>query len=653
VPYEPVASTRFETHWISDRNTMTASPPKTPLRTTGSFGALARMTREGWTLLSRRERISAVTIGVASLGASTAELAALSTTVPFVGLLIDPAALSRYPGVERLLSSLGLPGGREAFLAIGIGVVICLILAFCLRMGVHFLVERFSMRFTNRLMRDTLRGCLGAPYAWLRGQNGPQLAQRLVTDAATVGQALYPVVLEILYGAFVLSLGIIAIVVISPWQAIVVIGVLAVLAAGVLSVLNPLAARFASTQRDMVITGNQLAVETFTGRKLVKASRAERFFTNRYVQIFVRGNAARMKLNIVNKAIPSGVLLVGQVGMLALALALVLSDLPVEIVVGQLTFVLLVMARVLPAVSSTTGSINKLIKTEPSFRGFMALRAEIGPWMGAPQFPEDKPAPEWTTIELERVAFSYPGADVAQVDDVSLTITRGQAYGLAGPSGAGKSTMIDLLLGLLEPEQGHVTVDGVVLEGALRDSWLSAIGYVPQEPYVMDDSLRRNIAFGIADEDIDDDQIWQALEQAQLSAVIADWPDGLDTRLGDGGSRLSGGQRQRVAIARALYRGATFLVLDEATNALDAVTEQSINTTVHDLPGITALVVAHRIPALRACDQILLLEDGKLVTSGSYEDLIVQSPLFRHLAQETDPDDAPETPATQNAGGTA
>lgn len=587
-----------------------------------------------------------MTIGAASLVASTAELAALSTTVPFVGLLIDPAALSRYPAVEQLLSSLGFPGGRDAFTVIGIGVVICLILAFCLRMGVHYLVERFSMRFTNRLMRDTLRGCLGAPYAWLRGQNGPQLAQRLVTDAATVGQALYPVVLEILYGAFVLTLGIIAIVVTSPWQAIVVIGVLAILAVGVLSVLNPLAARYAATQRDMVITGNQLAVETFNGRKLVKASRAEKFFTNRYVQIFVRGNAARMKLNIVNKAIPSGVLLVGQVGMLALALALVLSDLPVEIVVGQLTFVLLVMARVLPAVSSMTGSINKLIKTEPSFRGFMALRAEIGPWMGAPKFPEDRPAPEWTTIELDGVAFSYPGAEAAQVDGVSLTLSRGQAYGLAGPSGAGKSTMIDLLLGLLEPEQGRVTVDGAVLEGALRDSWLSAIGYVPQEPYVMDDSLRRNIAFGIPDDDIDDDRIRHALDQAQLTDVIADWPDGLDTHLGDGGSRLSGGQRQRVAIARALYRGATFLVLDEATNALDAVTEESINATVRDLPGITALVVAHRIPALRSCDQILLLEAGKLVGSGAYEDLIAQSPLFRHLAQETDP-------APQNTGATA
>jgi ATP-binding cassette, subfamily B, bacterial PglK len=405
----------------------------------------------------------------------------------------------------------------------------------------------------------------------------------------------------------------------------------------VLSVLNPLAARFAVIQRDMVITGNQLAVETFSGRKLVKASRAERFFTHRYVQIFVRGNAARMKLNIVNKAIPSGVLLVGQVGMIALALALVLSDLPVEIVVGQLTFVLLVMARVLPAFSSTTGSINKLIKTEPSFRGFMALREEIGPWMSEPDLAEDQPAPDWNRIELDNVAFSYPGADSAQVSNVSLTLTRGQTYGLAGPSGAGKSTLIDMLLGLLTPDSGRISVDGNILEGELRDSWLSAIGYVPQEPYVMDDTLRRNIAFGLADADIDDDRIWRALDQAQLGELIRSWPDALDTRLGDSGSRLSGGQRQRVAIARALYRGATFLVLDEATNALDAVTEQSINTTVHDLPGITALVVAHRIPALRACDEIVLLEDGRLVTSGGYEELISASPLFRHLAQESAP----------------
>ena len=602
---------------------------------TGSFRSLLRMVKDGWTLLSPKERVTATAVGFASLVASTAELAALSTTVPFVGLLIDPAALTRYPLVPDILDTIGLPQGRDALPAIGLGVIVCLSLAFCLRLGVHFLVERFSMRFTNRLMRDTMHGCLGAPYAWLRGQNGAKLAQRLVTDAATVGQALYPVVLEILYGAFILTLGVLAVVAISPWQAIAVIAALAVISVTMLWVLNPLAARYAATQRKMVITGNQRAVETFSGRKLVKASRAEGFFARRYLQVFVRGNVARMKLNIVNKAIPSGVLLIGQIGMLALALALVMSDLPVETVVGQLTFVLLVIARLLPAVSSMTGSINKLIKTEPSYLGFMALRKEIGPWMNAGRATDADAAPDWQKLELERVAFAYPGADVAQVDEISATITRGKTYGLAGPSGAGKSTLIDIMLGLLTPDSGTVRIDTNPLDDSFRDAWLGAVGYVPQEPYVMDDTLRRNIAFGLSDNQINDDRVWQALEQSELAHVIRDWPEGLDTVLGDAGSRLSGGQRQRVAIARALYRGATLLVLDEATNALDAVTEESINATVRNLPGITALVVAHRISALRSCDEILLLENGKLVASGDYENLVSGNALFQKLANET------------------
>ncbi|MBO6783851.1 MAG: ABC transporter ATP-binding protein [Alphaproteobacteria bacterium] len=613
----------------------------------GSLTTLARMVVGGWRLLRPGERSAAAGIGFASLLASTGELAALSTTVPFVGLLIDPTSLDRYPMIQDMLVALDLPTGRSALPALGAGVIACLLLAFLFRMGVHILVERFSMRFTNRLMRDTMRGCLGAPYSWLRGQNGAKLAQRLVTDAATVGQALYPVVLEILYGAFILALGIVAIVLTSPWQAIAVIFGLAVVAGAVLSLLNPLAARYAATQREMVITGNQRAVETFSGRKLVKASRAEAFFAGRYIEVFERGNTARMKLNIVNKAIPSGVLLIGQVGLLALAL--VISGLPTATVVAQLTFVLLVMARVLPAVSSMTGSINKLIKTVPSYRGYMDLRAEIGPWMADPGIQETGRAPAWITLTLDRVAFSYPGADDAQIEDLSLTLSRGRLYGLAGPSGAGKSTAIDLILGLLEPERGTVAIDGVPLQAEARPAWLAAIGYVPQEPYIMDDTLRRNVAFGIDDRKIDDGAIWAALEQAQIADIVRSWPDGLDTVLGDAGSRLSGGQRQRVAIARALYRGATLLVLDEATNALDTVTEESVNATVRDIPGITAIIVAHRLSALRSCDEIFLLEDGQLIGAGDYDALTRASPLFRQLAQEQDPAET----APRQAGGQA
>jgi len=503
-------------------------------------------------------------------------------------------------------------------------------------MGIHLLVERFSMNFTNRLIRETMHGCLIAPYAWLRTQNGAQLSQRLVTDVATVGQALFPVVLEILYGGFVLILGVAVILATSPWQAILSISILTGIAITILSVLNPLAARFAAIQRDKVILGNHRAVETFTGRKLVKASRAESFFARRYISEFVLGNAARMKLNIVNKAIPMGTLLLGQTAMLSLAFALVLSDLPVENVVAQLTFVLLVLSRVLPAVSSVTGSITKLVKTVPSFLGYMDLRREIGPWLGANMAPQQRTAIDWQRLELSQVTFAYEDAEHSQINCAGLKLKRGCAYGLVGPSGAGKSTLIDLLLGLLAPSKGTIRLDGVALDEALRDTWLSGTGYVPQEPFVMDDTLRRNVAFGQDDQNIDDEAVLFALERAQLIDVVRTWPQGIDTRLGDGGSRLSGGQRQRVAIARILYHGATFLILDEATNALDAVTEESINQTVREIPGITSLMVAHRLSALRACDEIFVLNDGHLDTRGTYNELLETSAVFRSLAIESE-----------------
>ena len=615
--------------------TETASP--TSRRRGAAILPVFRMILRGWSILTRRERITALGLGAASLISSIVELAALSTTIPFIGLLINRDAVTTHPLAQALKTVIDLENYRDAFLWMGIAVMVSLGVAFVLRMSVHWLVENFSVKLTDRIIRETIRGCLGAPYLWLRAQSGSKLAQGIYIDTTTVGQGIYPVVLEILYGMFMLIIGVGMILAISSWQAILVFAVLIGLGTSVLATLNPLASRVAAQQRLHVLDSIRLLTEAFGGRKLIKASRAEYFFAQRCEYEFERGNRTRRTLNIVNKSIPTGTLFLGQVGMLGLALALVLSDLPIETVVAHLTFVLLVLSRVLPSISTLLGSFNKLIKAEPFFQGFLALSGDVSPWSASvrPNEADVLRRPlDWRTVALHDVAFSYPGSDLPQVATASLTIERGKSYGIAGPSGAGKSTLIDLLLGLLMPDQGEIRIDDKILAGNTVSSWLSSIAYVPQEPHILDDTVRRNVGFGLPDERIEDDGVWRALEQAQLIEVVKSWPEGLDTRLGDAGSRLSGGQRQRIAIARAMYRGANFLVLDEATNALDTIAEEAVNRTVHEIQGVTSLIVAHRISALRACDFIILMEDGQIVDIAPYDQLLNSNDLFRTLARE-------------------
>ena len=206
---------------------------------------------------------------------------------------------------------------------------------------------------------------------------------------------------------------------------------------------------------------------------------------------------------------------------------------------------------------------------------------------------------------------------------------------MVGPSGAGKSTLIDLLLGLLEPTAGRITVDGRDIVTAMR-SWRRHIGYVPQEPFILDDTVRRNVAFGLADAEIDDRRVLAALTRAQLSDVVAGLPRGLDTMLGERGTRLSGGQRQRVAIARALYHEPEVLVFDEATSALDTPTERELIAALEALRGVkTLVVIAHRLTTVRRCDRLALLRDGRLAAVGPYDDLIARDPGFRQMATTT------------------
>lgn len=236
-----------------------------------------------------------------------------------------------------------------------------------------------------------------------------------------------------------------------------------------------------------------------------------------------------------------------------------------------------------------------------------------------------------STIELSDVRFRYEGTDADVLHGISLRIEPGDDIGVVGTSGAGKSTLLDVLLGLLDPHSGEILIGGVPMRQC-RTDWQLSIGYVPQEIILIDDTIRTNIAFGIRADDIDDEQLQEALRLAQLDQFIASLPEGLETTVGELGVRLSGGQRQRLGLARALYHRPSVLVLDEATSALDSDTEARIVETIASLRGsLTIITVAHRLSTLKHCDRIYFLRDGYVANVGTFEELTAQEPDFAQL----------------------
>ena len=216
-------------------------------------------------------------------------------------------------------------------------------------------------------------------------------------------------------------------------------------------------------------------------------------------------------------------------------------------------------------------------------------------------------------IALKDITYAYPNTEKKIFDHADMVVPCGKSVGIMGPSGAGKSTIVDILLGLLKIQGGAITCDGVNIFDNYP-AWLSQIGYIPQSIYLVDESIRNNIAFGIADEEIDDERIWANLEEAQLKDFILTLPDGLDTTIGDRGVRISGGQRQRLGIARALYHNPSILVFDEATSALDNDTEAAVMEAINSFHGKkTMVIIAHRLNTIEKCDIVYKVDEGKIV----------------------------------------
>ncbi|MGR4067810.1 ABC transporter ATP-binding protein [Billgrantia sp. C5P2] len=236
-------------------------------------------------------------------------------------------------------------------------------------------------------------------------------------------------------------------------------------------------------------------------------------------------------------------------------------------------------------------------------------------------------------IRLDNIVFSYPGSREFALNGVSMEVPANRMIGIVGASGSGKSTIIDILLGLIDPDQGEISIDGVRIETHNKRQWQNTLGFVPQSIFLADTSIRENIAFGVEPGKIDEEKLIRAAGMANLHELLEELPNGLDTCVGERGVQLSGGQRQRIGIARALYHDAKVLILDEATSALDGITEKLIMEAIHDIMGKkTIIMIAHRLATVRQCNRIYLMKEGRVIDSGSYSELSSRNEIFQRMA---------------------
>jgi ABC-type multidrug transport system fused ATPase/permease subunit len=325
----------------------------------------------------------------------------------------------------------------------------------------------------------------------------------------------------------------------------------------------------------------------------------------------------------------------------AFMLAVVLfTTQPVAVAAGTLTMFLAAATRVVPALlrmQSAALSIRAASgPAEPTF----ALAEDLGhpldtsavetasTWLSRDGYPDFVPS-----VDVRNVTYAYAGAGVPALREVNLTVSAGQTVALVGRSGAGKSTLADVILGVLQPDAGEVLVGGIEPSDAIR-RWPGAVAYVPQEIMLVEASVRANVALGLPQHLIDEDQVWAAIGRTQLADFVRTSPDGLDTPIGERGLRLSGGQRQRLGVARALFSRPRLLILDEATSALDAETEEAITSILKDLgQHVTVVVIAHRLSTVRHADLVVYLEDGSVVAAGSFAEVCARVPAFRRQAE--------------------
>jgi ABC-type multidrug transport system fused ATPase/permease subunit len=582
-------------------------------------------------LLDSRERYRLFFLVGMILIMALLDVVGVMSIMPFMALLSKPELIDTNAFLNYIFKSFEFSNPNEFLFTVGVFVFALLVLSLVYKAITVHLQLRFVMMCEYSIAKRLLENYLNQPYSWFLDRHSADLGKTILSQVnQVVGHGISPVMNLIAHGAVTIALMIMLLIV--DYKLALVTGF--ALSTAYLIVfkatrvyLNRIGeeGRTADRQRFTAV------IEAFGAAKEIKFNGIEHFFINKFAKPAKIFAAHQGSVSAIGQLPRYALEAISFGGMLLLTLYLMLQE-------GSLSNALPVIAlyaftgyRLMPALQNIFGAVTQLSYVHHALDGLHADLVNLKPAITNAKKSALKINKE---ISFNNIYFCYPKAAKPSLSGINLTISVNTTVGLVGASGGGKTTIVDLMLGLLEAQQGTLEVDGEIITECNRRSWQEMIGYVPQQIYISDDTIAANIAFGVDIDYIDQKEVERAAKIANLHELVTRLPDQYQTIVGERGVRLSGGQRQRIGIARALYHRPKILILDESTSALDGLTELAVMEAIVKLSNsITIIKVAHRLSTVKNCDQIFLIGDGFVKAQGKYSELLNSDNEFRLMVE--------------------
>lgn len=568
-------------------------------------------------LLDARQKRQMVGIVILMLIGGVLESVGISLIAPVMEIVLQPEAVDQKPYLHFLYTFFHL---RSTEQLAGL-IMVALVLVFVIKNIFLYFMNVVQLRFvyTNQFAtsRRMMINFMKRPYEYYLNADTSVIQRNITSDVNN----MYGLILSVLQLTSEVIVFVCLVVILLSQDAqmtIFIAGLLIVVLMIIKYVIKPVMQRAGRENQDYYSGLYKWIEESVTGIKEIKIAGRENYFINGYADCGAGYVNAVQKYNLYNSTPRLLIETVAIAGMIGYMLCLMQTGVSIRQVAPSLSVLALAAARLLPSANRINTYTTSIAYFEPFFMNVSDhLQAEI--------HDEDmtydehvyrrretvEKLPLHREISLENISYKYPNTDVYILKEANLKIPVGKSVGIVGTSGAGKTTIVDVMLGLLAPAEGRILADGVEVRAHYKE-WLKNIGYIPQTIFMLDSTIRKNVAFGVPDDEIEEERVWAALKEAQLDTYIRSLPDGLDTSIGERGIRLSGGQRQRIGIARALYEDPEVMVLDEATSALDGETEAAIMESINRLHGKkTLVIIAHRLTTIEKCDLVYRVGEQK------------------------------------------